>query len=75
LLLAAGKLVGTISTPLAKAEALQEFAGTFLPVMLIHPGIDRRYFCILGRGQVRQQVVALKDESEVVTPQPGQVII
>src|SRR6266568_1337370 len=48
LLLAAGKLVGTVIAPVRKAETTQKRSRPVLSFMLVDPGIDGRYFGVLG---------------------------
>jgi len=50
-------------------------SGKFLPGVFVYAGIDRRYFDVLGGGQVWQQMIALEDEPEVVPAETGQLVI
>jgi hypothetical protein len=68
LLLATGKLIGTVINRSPRPSRVKEISGTFLPEMLVCAGIDGRYLGILNGGQMGQQVVALEDKSEVFTP-------
>ena len=73
LLLAARQLAGAVIGTVAQAQAPEQFAGALVARAPL-AGVDRRHFHVARRAQVRQQVVALEDEAEVLAAQFGQLV-
>ena len=74
LLLAAGQLRRLIVGAIAKPQARQQLMSARQARPPFTAGIHRRHFDVLRGGQMRQQVIALKDKTKVFPPQTGQRI-
>ncbi len=60
--------------PVAQAQTPQQDAGPFAPRPAVAAGIDGGDLDIGDGVQVRQQVIALEDEAEMLAPQGGQLV-
>ena len=74
LLLASRELVRAVVASVPEPEAREYFPCPRPASFFAYTGIDCRYFGVLGGGQVRHQVIALEDEAEILSAQPGQFI-
>ena len=74
LLLPAGELAGTMAAALGQSQPFQQLRGAGPPHAPFVAGVDGRYLDIAARGQVRQQVVALENETEMLAAQLGQFV-
>ncbi len=74
LLLAAGELPGLVAHAVLHAQPGEDGLGTLVARLASDARIDRRHFGIAQRGEIAQQVITLKDESEVLTAQLGELI-
>ena len=73
LLLAARKLIGTVVEALSKAKSREQFSRAHMAGRFRDAGVDRGNFDIGARGELRQQIVALKNETEPIAPQRRQL--
>ncbi len=74
LLLSAGKLARGMMRAFAHPESLQDHAGFLTPFFLFLACIYGGNFDIAHRIQLAQQMIALEDETEMLTPQLRQFI-
>ena len=75
LLLSARKLAGKVIAPLAQPDFFQSLHGPIMPVAKRHQRmtVKQRQFDIFLRGRTRQQVETLKDKTEFLVSQFGQL--
>ena len=74
LLLSAGQLVRPVAGAVGDAEPLQQRMGTRPALLARLAGIDRGDLHIAGSRQLRQQMIALKDEAEMLAAQSCQIV-
>lgn len=74
LLLTARELVRAVLHLVRKAETAEKRGRARLPLPAGAPGIDRGHLHIAERGEFGQQVVALKDEAEMLPPEGGKLV-
>jgi len=74
LLLAAGELARLVVEPAAEPESLQQALGPRLACIAGQPGIESGQRHVVAGTEIPQQVVALKDEAEVLAAQGRQRI-
>ncbi len=72
LLLATGELARGVMAAIAQPQPGEQCLGAGLALGPRRAGVDGRDLHVGGGIEVRQQVVALKDEAEVVAAQPGE---
>jgi hypothetical protein len=73
--LPAGELVGTVIHPISQSH-LGERLGSEIPTFLgAYAGIHQRQLHIVQAGGPGQQVEGLKDETDLLVPDPGQLIV
>ena len=70
LLLPAGKLRGPVPGSLAEPELRQERVGAPERVFLIAPGDQKRHGNVLRSGELRQEMMKLKDKPDALVPKP-----
>ena len=74
LLLAAGELSRLVMRPITQPQPLQQLPGARPALLLVQTGIDGGNFHVADRIQVREQVIALEDETKVMAAQGGQLV-
>src|SRR5215831_18189370 len=74
LLLAAGKLGGSMISAIAETQPLEQIYRALNALMLCQPCVHRWNFDVLARGSRGQQVIALKNEPEGFPAQRRQFI-
>ena len=75
LLLSAGKLCGTEMETIAEAYPFQGFCGQRNTLLFGNAGVDQRQINIFKGGLLWQQVKALENETDIVKPRVGKLII
>ncbi len=75
LLLPARQLAGPVAGVPGQAQAREQFPRSAVALGLRCAGIDRRHFDVMQGTQVREQMVALEDKTEVVAAQLRQLLI
>ncbi|MNZ73825.1 hypothetical protein D3C78_922530 [compost metagenome] len=74
LLLAAGKLAGTVIDAFRHTETAKQPRGIAPAIALCLSGIDRRNFNITERRQLGKQMVTLEDKTEIFAPQRRKLV-
>ncbi len=69
LLLAAGELTWPMAETFSEAKPLKQFLRALMTGILRDADINRGNFDIGARGELRQQIIALKNEAELISPQ------
>ena len=70
LLLAAGERTRAMLEPMSESDAAQQLLGTRLRLAPGPAGDEERHRDVLDGREFRQQVMELKDESDVTVPEP-----
>ena len=71
LLLAAGEFSGLVMEPLSQADFLEQDGGFLLDVLERASLDERRHAGVFERGELRQQMVKLKDEADPAVAEIG----
>src|ERR1043166_5821232 len=74
LLLAAGKLIGPMAQPFAKAKRREQSFGALVALGRRHAGIDRRDLHVLRGRRGADEVVTLEHEAEGLAPEPSEFV-
>jgi hypothetical protein len=74
LLLAAGELTGAMMRSVPHAQTVEQRYRALAPEACSLPGIDGRHLDIAGSGQIRQQLIPLKNKPEMLSAQSRQRI-
>ena len=74
LLLAAGELAWLVFEPAGEAEAGQQGLGPLASLGRIQTGVEGGHFHIGAGIEIRQQVITLENEAEVLPAQGGELV-